>query len=54
VNDCAMAQAVIGLTPRRPGFAPEPLRVGFVVDRVTQRQGSLLVLLFSPVSIIAP
>jgi hypothetical protein len=35
-------------------FAPESLRVGFVVDKVAQGQVFLLVLRFYPVSIIPP
>jgi hypothetical protein len=38
---------------RRPGFASRSVHVGFVVDKVALRQVSLLVLRFSPVSIIA-
>jgi hypothetical protein len=45
---------VAGLSPRRPGFAPGSIYVGFVVDKVTLGQVFLLVLLFSPVNIIPP
>jgi hypothetical protein len=39
---------------RRHGFAPGSAHVGFVVDKVALRQVFVLVLLFSPVSIIPP
>jgi hypothetical protein len=42
---------VAGLSPRRPGFAPGSIRVGFVVDKVALGQVCLRVLRFSPVSI---
>jgi hypothetical protein len=45
---------VAGLSPRRPGFAPGPIYVGFVVDRVALGQVLLRVLRFSPVIIIPP
>jgi hypothetical protein len=51
----AMAQAVSpGLSPRRPGFAPGSVHVGFVVDKVALGQVLLRVLRFSPVNIIPP
>jgi hypothetical protein len=37
--------------PRRPGFAPGSIHVGFLVDKVALGQVFLLVLRFSPVSI---
>jgi hypothetical protein len=40
-----------GLSPRRPGFAPGSIRVGFVVDKVALGQVVLRVLRFSPVNI---
>jgi hypothetical protein len=40
-----------GLSPRRPGFAPGWIHVGFVVDKVALGQVFLQVLRFSPVSI---
>jgi hypothetical protein len=45
---------VAGLSPRRPGFAPGSIHVGFVVDKVGLGQVFLRVLLFFPVSIIPP
>jgi hypothetical protein len=45
---------VAGLSPRRPGFAPRSINVGFVVDKVALRQVFLRVLRFCPVSIIPP
>jgi hypothetical protein len=42
---------VAGLSPRRPGFAPGSIHVGFVVDRVALGQVFLRVLRFSPVNI---
>jgi hypothetical protein len=43
-----------GLSPWRPGFAPESVHLGFVVDKVELAQVFLRVLRFSPVSIIPP
>jgi hypothetical protein len=45
---------VAALSPRRPGFAPGSIHVGFVVDKVAVGQVFLRVLRFSPVSIIPP
>jgi hypothetical protein len=45
---------VTGLSPRRPGFAPGSIHVGFVVDKVTLEQVFLRVLRFSSVNIIPP
>jgi hypothetical protein len=45
---------VTGLSPRRPGFAPGSIHVGFAVDKVALGHVSLRVLRFSPVSIIPP
>jgi hypothetical protein len=45
---------VAGFSPRRPGFAPGSIHVGFVVDKVTLGQVFLRVLRFSPVNIIPP
>jgi hypothetical protein len=42
---------VAGLSPRRPGFAPGSIHVGFVVDKVALGQVFLRVLRFSPVNI---
>jgi hypothetical protein len=39
---------------RGPGFNPVTVHVGFVVDKVTQRQFSLQVFWFSPVSTVPP
>jgi hypothetical protein len=50
-----MAQSsVVGLSPRRPGFALGSINVGFVADKVALGQGYLRVLRFSPVNIIPP
>jgi hypothetical protein len=51
-----MAQVVIvtGLSPRRPGFAPRSIHVGFVVDKVALGQVFLRVLRSSLVNIIRP
>jgi hypothetical protein len=43
-----------GLPPRRPGFNPGSVHVGFVVDKVALGQVFPRVLRFSPVSFIAP
>jgi hypothetical protein len=43
-----------GLPPRRPGFDPGSVHVGFVVDKVTLGQVSPRVLRFSPVNFIPP
>jgi hypothetical protein len=43
---------VTDLSPRRPGFAPGSIHVGFVVDKVALGEVSLRVLRFSPVNII--
>jgi hypothetical protein len=43
-----------GLPPRRPGFDPGSVHVGFVMDKVTLGQVFLRVLRFSPVSFIPP
>jgi hypothetical protein len=46
------AVAVIaGLSPRRAGFAPGLVSVGFVVDKLAQRQGYLRVSRFFSLSI---
>jgi hypothetical protein len=42
---------VAGLSPRRAGFAPGSIHVGFVVDKVALGQVFLPVLRFSPVNI---
>jgi hypothetical protein len=47
-----MTQAVSRRPPRRPGFAPRSIRVGFVVDKVALGQVFLRVFLFSPVNIL--
>jgi hypothetical protein len=41
-------------SPRRPGFAPGSVQVGFVVDNAALGQVFLRVLRFSPVNIIPP
>jgi hypothetical protein len=43
-----------GLSPRRSGFAPGSIHVGFVVDKVALGQVFPRVLHFSPVNIIPP
>jgi len=47
-------QLVAGLSPRRPGFAPRSVYVGFVVDKVALGQIYLRVFKFSLVNIIPP
>jgi hypothetical protein len=42
------------LPPRRPGFDPGSVHVGFVVDKVALAQVFLRVLRFSPVNFIPP
>jgi hypothetical protein len=42
---------VAGLSPRRPGFAPGSIHVGFVVDKVLLGQSFLRVFRFSSVNI---
>ena len=46
-----LRRSVAGLSPRRPGFDPGSVHVGFVVDNVALGQVFLRVLRFSPVSI---
>jgi hypothetical protein len=43
-----------GLPPRRPGFDPGSVHVGFLVDKVTLGQVFLRVLRFSAVNFIPP
>jgi hypothetical protein len=43
-----------GLSPRRPGFYPGSVHVGFVVDKVALGQVLPLVLRFSPVILFPP
>jgi hypothetical protein len=45
---------VAGLSPRRRGFLPGPVHVGFVVDKVALGHFFIRFLRFSPVSIIPP
>jgi hypothetical protein len=47
-----LRRLVAGLSPRRPGFDPGSVLVGFVVDKVALGQVSLRVLRFSPVNFI--
>jgi hypothetical protein len=55
VIGCAMAQAVSRRPlPRRPGFDPKSVHVGFVVDKVALRQVFPRVRRFSHVNIIPP
>jgi hypothetical protein len=50
-----MTQAVFtGLSPRRFGFDPGSVHVGFVVDKVALGQVFLRALRFSPASLIPP
>jgi hypothetical protein len=54
-NGRTIAQAVSRSTlPRRPGFAPGSVHVGFAVDKAALRQVLLRHLRFSPVSVISP
>jgi hypothetical protein len=45
---------VVGLSSRKPEFNPRPVYVRYVVNRVALGYVSVLLLCFSPVSIIAP
>jgi hypothetical protein len=47
-----LRRLVAGLPPRRPGFDPESVHVGFVVDKVAQGQVVPRVLRFPPVNVI--
>jgi hypothetical protein len=47
-----LKQFIAGLSPRRPGFTPGSVHVGFVVDKETLGQVILRVLQFSPANII--
>jgi hypothetical protein len=51
-----MTQAVIvsGLSPRRLGFDPGSVHMGFVLDKVALKQVFTRVLRFSPVNFIPP
>jgi hypothetical protein len=49
-----LRRLVSGLPPRRPGFDPGSVHVGFVVDKVALVQVFPRVLRFSPVSFIPP
>jgi hypothetical protein len=49
-----LRRIVTGLTPRRPGFDPGSVHVGFVVEIVALGQVYPRVLRFSPVSLIPP
>jgi hypothetical protein len=49
-----LRQLAAGLPPRRPGFDPGSVRVGFVVDKVALGQVFLRALRFSPVNFIPP
>jgi hypothetical protein len=49
-----MTQAVSRLPPRRPGFDPGSVHVGFAVDEVALRQVFPRVPRFSPVNFIPP
>jgi hypothetical protein len=49
-----LRRLVAGLSPRRPGFDPGSVHVGFVVDKVALGQVFLQVLRFSPINFIPP
>jgi hypothetical protein len=49
-----LRQLVTGLSPRRHGFDPGSVHMGFVVDKVTLGQVFPRVLRFSPVNFIPP
>jgi hypothetical protein len=49
-----LRRLVAGLPPRRPGFDPGSVHVGFLVDIVPLGQVFPRVLRFSPVSFIPP
>jgi hypothetical protein len=49
-----LKRLVAGLSPRKSGFAPGSIHVGFVVDKVVLRQIFLRVIRFSPANIIPP
>jgi hypothetical protein len=49
-----LKRLVAGLSPRRPGFDPGSVHVGFVVDKVALGQVFPGVLLFSSVNFIPP
>jgi hypothetical protein len=51
---CLTQVADAGLPPRRRGFDPRPVYMGFVVNKVALGQVFLRVLHLSPVSIIPP
>jgi hypothetical protein len=46
VQDTMLRWLLAGHSPRRPGFKPMSVHVGFVVDKVTQGQVFLRVLCF--------
>jgi hypothetical protein len=49
-----LRRLVVGLSPRRPGFDPGSVHVGFVVDKVALGQVFPRVHWFSPVTFIPP
>ena len=49
-----LRRLVAGLSPRRSGFDPDSVHVGFVVDKVTLGQVFPRVLRFSSVNFIPP
>jgi hypothetical protein len=49
-----LRRLVAGLPPRRSGFDPGPVHVGFVVDKVALGQVFPRVVRFSPVDFIPP
>lgn len=53
-SDLAVAQAVCRQLPRKPGFDPYPVSVGFVVDKVALRPVYIREIPFSPASLIPP
>jgi hypothetical protein len=49
-----LRRLVTGLSPRRPGFDPGSVHVGFVVNKVALGQVFPRVIRFSPVNFIPP
>jgi hypothetical protein len=49
-----LRRLVGGLSPRKPGFDPGSVHVGFVVDKMALGQAFLRVLQFSAVNFIPP
>jgi hypothetical protein len=49
-----LRRLVAGLPPRRPGFDPRSVHVGFVVDKVALGQVPTRVVRFFPINFIVP